>query len=101
MMTIPTSPGPSTRRLRAARPSNGAQPPPMSKKRADFKRVLEPRLSNAVHDIYLVSLCADRQRYDYTDEDQAYVVERLRTATDDCISKFLAGTKKPVIKLPD
>ena len=73
----------------------------MSKKRADFKRVLEPRLSNTVHDLYLVSLCADRARYDYTDEDRDYVLRELQLAYEDCAAKFQAGTKKRVVKLPD
>jgi hypothetical protein len=73
----------------------------VSTKRAAFKKVVEPRISNAVHDLYLVSLCADRSRYDFTDEDRDYVVEELRHAFEDCVAKYMAGTKKRVIKLPD
>ena len=91
----------SSRRLAVAGSPISRVTVTMSKKRADFKRVLEPRLSNTVHDLYLVSLCADRSRYDYTDEDRDYVLEELRLAYEDCTAKFVAGTKKRVVKLPD
>jgi hypothetical protein len=72
-----------------------------SAKRAAFKRVAEPRIANVVNTLGLLAICADQQRYEIYDTDVDYICEQVRQAAEDCIARFRAGTRKPVIKLPD
>jgi hypothetical protein len=73
----------------------------MSIKRAAFKRVVEPRIANAVNDLELLAICADRNRYEIYDSDMEYICDQVRRAAEDCIARFQAGTRKPFISLPE
>jgi hypothetical protein len=72
-------------------------PTAMSKKRAAFKKVAEPRLSNAVHAIQILGQCADLQRYEILGSDIETIRHDLTEAVKDTIARFETGQRKPVV----
>lgn len=62
---------------------SGKEGIPQSVKAADFKRVAQRRLDDALEAMRLVQQCGRRSAYHYTDEQAGLVIGALKAALDD------------------
>ncbi len=74
---------------------------PMSKKRAAFKRVVEPRIAEVLIKLEYLGAACDPVRYEIYPADAEYLAETLTRAMQDVSGRYRNGQRKPVIKLPD
>jgi hypothetical protein len=70
----------------------------MSKKRAAFKRVAEPRLANALIALEYLAACADPVRYEILPSDVETIREKLNSAVSDVVARYSTGKRKPVVE---
>jgi hypothetical protein len=76
-------------------------PAQMSRKRAAFIRVAEPRLNNAINDLKVLARSADRVRYEIYDSDVDYIEEQLKAAVERVLGGFRKGNAKPALQFPN
>ena len=75
------------------------QPPrAISKKRAAWLKVAPPRLSNLLHDIEVLAITADRNRYDVDDSDVEKIIAKIQPAINGLFERFRTGRRKPLIE---
>jgi hypothetical protein len=68
---------------------------PVELKRADFARLVNNRMSNAVDAIRRLANCANKQSYEWTPEQQDEIFKTLRTAVETTEKAFVtAATPK-------
>lgn len=79
--------------VRAARTPEGE-----SKKRIAFKRLVMPRLENALHALDLLALVSDKTRYEFGEADVTVVAIELQAKVAEVIEKFKRGNPRPVVK---
>jgi hypothetical protein len=74
-----------------------------SVKRESFQRLVEKRMTNALHDIKLVGNLSNRSAYDYTDKDVRKIVKALEDAISELKQRFKnpASTGRTEFKIGD
>jgi hypothetical protein len=71
-------------------------------KDARFKRLAQKRLEKCIHDIGLLANLSNKSQYEYTDNQVAYILEKLNGAVSGVDSAFnKTETVKDAIVLPD
>ena len=73
-------------------------PPAISKKRAAFLKVGQPRLANALQALEILIHACDPVRHEIWDEDVEKIARELRGKVEDVISRYEARSRKPVVK---
>lgn len=61
-----------------------------------FRSLAEARLERAVHAIRLLSPLADRNRYEYTDEQAKYIIKTLKDSVKNVENAFQGKVKKEI-----
>jgi len=61
-----------------------------------FKKIAEARLERAVHTIRLITPLADKNRYEYTDEQVKYIVRTLRESVKSVENAFQGKVEKEI-----
>ena len=84
------------RHLRPVMPTGGV--PPISKKRAQFLKVAEPRLSAVLFEIEKLAMTADRNRHEIYDSDVEMIEERINASVKDLLERFRTGRRKPLVE---
>lgn len=65
---------------------------PLELKRADFSRLVNNRMSNAVDAIRRLANCANKQSYEWSQEQQTEIFRTLRTVVETTEKAFIAAS---------
>lgn len=66
---------------------------PVELKRADFSRLVNNRMSNAIDAIRRLANCANKTSYEWTQEQQDQIFNTLRTAVETTEKAFVAASQ--------